>query len=756
VSWPVRAGIMPPLDSWYTERPETGLEAAGGVQPGETVVLTDSDEGVAAGQGGIGGTGKTQLAVGFAQSAWKEQAVELVVWVTASSREAILTGYADALTAIGAADSRDSAGTAAGRFISWLARSTRAWLVVLDDLADPADADGLWPRGPAGRVLVTTRRWEAVPSGQDVRLVPVGGFSLREALAYLTARLTTSPDQRIEALDLAEELDRRPLELAYAAALMADRGIGCHEFRLRYGERIGPVAKVMGGSSSPSVVACWSLAVDRANELAPTGLAWPALALAALLDPNGIPGEVLTSPAACAYITGRPGTGTGSDLNQVRAALHNLDRLGLVTVDPGSAARTVRSHSFVWSAVQKYLPAAELDQAVQAAASALLHGWPDGDLPLLDQALRDCTARLRGIAGEQLWNPEGHPVLFRAGQSLDRARLTGPATAYWQMMTDTSSRILGAGHAQTALARDSLAATYEAVGRLNDAITVLQSLFAERKAKLGPRDPATLATSVGLAHAYRTGGRLNDAIVLYQQTLADQAQVLGTSHPDTLATRASLASAYQAAGRIKDAIPLNEQTLTDRERIQGPDEPDTLTARANLAYAYRTAGRIKDAVPLYERTLADRERIQGPDEPDTLTARANLAFAYEAAGRLKDAIPLYERTLADRKRVQGPDHRDTLTASGNLASAYHSAGRLTNAIPLYERTLADFSQVLGPAHPDTLTSRANLAFAYNTAGRKAEAVKLLERALADCEKAAGRRDPMARVLRDNLAAVRGD
>jgi tetratricopeptide (TPR) repeat protein len=748
---------MPPLDGWYTARPETGFGAAGSVQPGETVVLTDSDQELAAGHSGLGGAGKTQLAVSFAQSAWEARAVELVVWVTASSREAILTGYADALTAIGAADSRDDADTAAGRFVSWLARSTRAWLIVLDDLADPADLEGLWPRGPAGRVLVTTRWRDAAPGGQDVRVVQVGRFSLREALAYLTARLTNYPDQRIEALDLVEELGRRPLELAYAAALMADCGIGCRDFRLRYSERIGHVATVVGTNSSPSVVACWSLAVERANELVPDGLAWPTLALAALLGPNGIPGQVLTSPAACAYITGHSATGAVSDLNQVRAAVRNLARLGLVTVDPGSAVRTVRSHSFVWPAMQKYLPPAELDQVIRAAANALLHAWPDGDLPLLlGQALRDCTARLRETAGERLWNPEGHPVLFRVGESLDRARLAGPAIAYWQMMADTSSRILGAGHAQAALARGNLAAAYEAAGRLNDAITVLQGLLAEREARLGRRDPATLAVCASLAHAYQSAGRVKDAILLYERTLADQAQVLGAGHPDMLAGRANLAAAYQAVGRMKDAILLHERTLADRERVQGPDEAGTLTARASLAYAYRTAGRMKDAIPLYERTLADRERVQGPDHRDTLTARGNLAYAYEAAGRLKDAIPVYERTLADRERVQGPDHRDTLTARGNLASAYHSAGRLANAIPLYERTLAGFNQVLGPAHRDTLTSRANLASAYDMAGRKAEAVKLLERALADCKEAMGPRDPMTRALRENLGAVRGD
>ena len=53
-----------------------------------------------------------------------------------------------------------------------------------------------------------------------------------------------------------------------------------------------------------------------------------------------------------------------------------------------------------------------------------------------DQALRDCTARLRQAAGVLLWTPECHPVLLRAGQSLDTGGLTGPAITYWQSIID--------------------------------------------------------------------------------------------------------------------------------------------------------------------------------------------------------------------------------------------------------------------------------------------------------------------------------
>ncbi len=807
VTWPVRAGHVPPLADGYIPRPETGHGLLANLLPGDVVVLTPGDDAMTRGIASPGGTGMTQLAVGLAHALWESHALDLLVWVTASSRDAILTGYAQALGEVGAGTAGEDPATAATRFLDWLAASSREWLVVLDDLADAADLDGLWPQGDTGRLLVTSRRSDPALEDDARRIVAVETLTRREALSYLTAKFNNDPDQRIGALDLAEDLSCVPIGLAQAAAVMADRGSSCRDYRVRLAERRPHVTPAAADRCSSIVAITWSLCIDRADQLPPAGLAWPTLVLATLLDPNGIPGSVLTSAAACGYISGdraasdraadertagdqtigggtagggamgggtvgtgtvgggTVGGGTAGDRavgpavagtavagtavagtavagtavsstavsstavagatvaganravaeNQVRAAVHNLARLGLVTIDPSSAARTVRLHALVQAAVRKYLSAAELDQAARACADALLQAWEAGDgEPLLAQALRDCTARLYDAAGDLLWKPDGHPLLFRAGESLDNVKLTASAIAYWQVMADTSSRILGAANAQTFRSRSNLAKAYQSAGQVAEAIPLHERTLAESEWLLGPYHPDSLSSRGDLAAAYRAAGRLSDAITLYERTVSDREGVLGTDHPDTLASRSDLASTYRSAGRLDDAINLYKRTLADRERIQGPDHPDTLTARGNLAYAYRVAGRMKEAIPQYKRVLADRERIQGADHPDTITARGNLAFTYHTARRLADALPLYERTLADCERVLGPDHPDTLTSRGNLGHAYHTAGRLTDAIKVFQRTLDDCERVLGADHPLTQTVRENLETASKT------------------------------------------
>ncbi|HEX4833691.1 MAG TPA: tetratricopeptide repeat protein [Trebonia sp.] len=798
---PVLSGVVPPLAESYLQRPETGAGLTDGLHPGETIVLARQES--AGPDQATEGIGKTQLALGFAHAAWNAGAVDLLVWVPASSRESVIASYAQAAGELDADNPGEIADAAAKRFLGWLSRTRRRWALILDDLQAPADLEGLWPRGSTGQVVVTTRLPESELRAPERTVVGIEPYSRREGLAYLNARLTGYPDQRIECLDLAEDLGGVPISLSLAAAQIMDADITARDYRARYTERQQATAGAAIEGCSASLLANWSLAVEQAQQSAPDGLAWPTLAFTALLAGNGIPAAVLTSPAACGYIAGRPSDGGTADQNAVRAAFATLARLGLVSLDRASGVRTVWMHSAVQAAIRAYLPSAGVEQVVLAAASALLEAWPEpgagaggGALAAqLEQALRDCAASLREYAGDLLWKPEAHPLLLRAGVSLEDSLLASSAIDYWQSIASTCAHLVGPGHAQSVLARDRLATAYEKAGRMAEAMSVFEAALADRERNLGADHPETLIARVNLAHSYDAAGLEAQAIGLYEQTLAESERQLGAAHRDTLAVRASLAAALSAAGRRSDSVRLYERTLAESERAlgtghketvaarlalagayqsvgqgkeaigacqralqdlesaRGPDHLETISARAQLAGAYRHAGKQKDAIAAFERVLADRERVQGADHPDTMSARASLAFALRGAGKLKDAIPHYERVLADRERVLGPDHRDTLTARSNLAAAYQVARRLNEAIPTYERAVADSERMLGADDMETMTTRCNLATAFYDAGRMNDMVRVLRRALTDCEQFLGPDHQMTVMVRENLDSV---
>jgi tetratricopeptide (TPR) repeat protein len=708
-TWPVRCGAVPPLADGFSARPETAPGFTSTLVPRATVALVPGGT-TAQPKAGSQGTafGKTQLAVYAAESLIRSGGVDLLVWVVATSRASILSGLAEAAAATGSGHVGD-AESAAASFVEWLGATSRPWLVVLDDLRHADDMDGLWPEGPAGRVLITAADPAVIPAGRRAALLPVPKFSAREALSYLMGRLTADPDQRLGAIDLVADLGCEPQALAQASAVIARSGLSCRDYRDVYAGRRAQLAEA-GGTPGSATAVTWTLSVEHAERLSPGGGVQYVLALAALLDGHGIPGAVFTTPAVCRYLA--PGRGVEPDV--AWGAMLSLERAGLVSIGPATAPSVVRMTSTLEAAVRAATPASLLDQVTRAAADALLEAWPDAEpQPWLATELRSSAISLWQATGDLLWAEGCHPLLVRAGQSMDDARLTGPAVTYWRKLTTTSDRIAGPG------SRDTLMA--------------------------GSR----------LAGALLAAGHAEEAVAWARWALAGRARVLGPDDPGTVATRTALGRAFLAAGQADAAATVLEAAAADCERVLGLKHPDTLAARQELASAYHKVGKAREAIQLYQHTLADRERIQGPRHPDTMTARQQLADAYLAEGRVKEAISQLKRVLGDRERTLGPDHLDTIMARGSLAAAYHSAGRMASALEFYEQAWEGYVRVLGADDPETLLGQVNLARAYYKVGRLGDAMRLLRDALERCERVLPPDAELIQTVRESLADIGG-
>src|SRR5260370_36404104 len=173
---------------------------------------------------------------------------------------------------------------------------------------------------------------------------------------------------------------------------MTALGIGCGEYRSRLAEHRQRTASPRTAGQQPALAAAWSASAEVADWLPPAGLAGRALALVSMLAPHGIPGAVLTSDAACEYLTGRPG-GPTAQRAEASAAVHNLARAGLVSIDPGSAAGTVRGHPGGQAITCEQPLAAESEPVALAAAAGLAQARAQSHVPpLVAQRPRECTS----------------------------------------------------------------------------------------------------------------------------------------------------------------------------------------------------------------------------------------------------------------------------------------------------------------------------------------------------------------------------
>jgi tetratricopeptide (TPR) repeat protein len=705
-----RVGDIPPFAEGFSDRPDTARGVLDALVPGSTIALVPGSEFAEGKQNWLGASGKTQIAVLLAETLWRSGDVDIVVWISATSRSAVLSGYVEAWVAATGIEPTGTAESVAAQFVSWLAETSQPWLVVLDDLPNVDELDGLWPEGPAGRLLITSTQSTVVAGRRGTRVFPVGFFSVREALSCLTDRLSVNPAQRQGAIDLIEALGREPLALAQATAVIANSSLACRDYRDYFARRRQQIGAAAGEVPSAASVT-WTLSLGQAEQLLPGQSVRLMLVLIALLDGHGIPGTVFNTQSVSSYL-GATAVGFGAPVDPTPAwdALHVIERAGLISINRADGPPTILMSPVVQAAIRLAAPAALHDRAARAAANALLEAWPvDEPHAWTADVLRTNAGSLQNAATDVLWADGCHPLLLHAGRSLDTARLAGPAVEYWRELAVSCDNKLPLGHPDALVVAAHLASAYLVAGYAAEAVAWSGRVLAERSLDLAPGHPAIIAARVSMADALIVAGRARDAVTALRRAVGESDQFRGSGHPDTLAVRDELARALEAAGSVAAAIRLLTQTLAERERFQGPRDVHTMATRDQLAAAFLADGQTKQAIAGYKRILKDRECMLGRDHPDTIATKASLAGAYHTAGKMPLAVQLSEQACADSERVLGADHTDTLTRRVLLARLYYTVGRVGDAQTLLWDTVTRCERVLPHGDPLTQTVHQHLA-----------------------------------------------
>ncbi|MFF0794150.1 NB-ARC domain-containing protein, partial [Streptomyces spiralis] len=459
VPWPHKVGVIPREAEAFQERTEA-RQLRTALANGPTGVLCQVLR-------GTGGVGKTQLAAHYARTAWLAGDLDVLVWISVSSRSAVISAYAQAAEELLAVEPGDPE-RSAKRFLALLDRpsgdSVCRWLVVLDDVVDPADLKELYPpECPHGRTLVTTRRRDAALPGQRINL---GMFTPEQAIAYVAESLArhSRQDDMSQICALTEDLGYLPLALSQAVAYLIDTGLNCRAYRELLADRTARLEDLepdtLPDDQPHAVRATWSLSIEHANRLRPTGMAPPMLQLATMLDPNGIPHGIVTSQPALDHLTASASASSApATVRDAERALSVLHRLSLIDYAPDTPHQAVRTHQLIQRTVREALPDKQRDHLARIAADALVAVWPEIERDTaLAQVLRANTNALTHHAeGALFGNMSFHPVLTRVGESFGRARQLGAAIHHFQHLVDVADSRLGPDRPHTFVARYRLA-----------------------------------------------------------------------------------------------------------------------------------------------------------------------------------------------------------------------------------------------------------------------------------------------------------
>jgi hypothetical protein len=238
---------------------------------------------------GMGGIGKTQLALAYAQRHRGDYT--LGWWVPAETELGTVAALAGLGPELGLPENLPPAELAARTRAALGDRS--GWLLIFDNAPDLATVADFLPGAGGGHVLITSRNaaWQGIADP-----VPVDLLSAEDAVELLVRR-TGDPD-RETAARLAEALGRLPLALEQAAAFTASQHLSLASYlELFAGRREELLALGKPLAYQGTVDATFALAREQLQPGNPAAV--QLLELCALLAPNRVPLALLLRTRTC-------------------------------------------------------------------------------------------------------------------------------------------------------------------------------------------------------------------------------------------------------------------------------------------------------------------------------------------------------------------------------------------------------------------------------------------------------------------------
>lgn len=665
---------------------------------------------------GLGGIGKTQIAVEYAYRAREEGRYVHTLWINAASEGALMSSFvalAEIMPVIVSSKEADQHKLAT-TIIRWLERCEERWLLIFDNADDVALLQPYLPLQGNGSILFTTRAHAVSAFAASIDVEQMGLQEGTMLLLHRTQRQNAADEEHNEATNIVIALDGFPLALDQAGAYIEETGCQFRDYLQVYQQHRQTLLARRGTqfTNYPSSVATtWSLSFEYLEQSSPA--AAELLRLCAFLAPDAIPEELISQGQRGLGPRFQPIT---SDLHTLNEAIGELQKFSLIQRNPEN--KLLRVHRLVQAVIQDNLEKKDREQWAERAVRMISSVFPEtvematwpSCLRLLPQA-QVCSQLIRDAS---LLFPEAASLLFRTARYLkDRA-------------------------------------LYEQAEHL-----LRQSIHLWEQCK--EPVPTSLATALNtLAELYRELGKYGKAEPLYQQALRIGEHHEGTEYPLVAISLNGLAALYHHQGKYTDAEPLYRRSLRLREHHGGVEHPQMASPLNNLANLYRDQGKYAEAEALYQRALHIREQHLGFEHLQITAPLNNLALVYWHQGKYAEAEVLYRRSLSIREQHLGPEHPQVAYPLNNLAELYRELGKYGEAEPLYQRALRLWMQHLGAEHPQVAYPLDGLAALYCKLGKYAEAEPLYQQALHIREQHLGLEHPLMAASFNSMANLYRD
>ncbi|CAF3455143.1 unnamed protein product [Fusarium graminearum] len=504
---------------------------------------------------GLGGVGKTQIALHFAyqvKDKWPEYSI---FWVPVLSNEGAEHAHAEIAKKLGL--QKESEDDDVKRLVCQHLSSAKAgkWLLIVDNADDhelflgSADKPGLeeyLPQSENGMILLTTRSTQVAGEFAQYDVIEVKQMNNEEAMSLLETSLVQKQPFYDDAVatELLTYLTFLPLAITQAAAYLNQTRAPLQTYLslLKNAENDTRVLEIefrdnnRYRDSQNAVGTTWIVSfrqIQKSDELAVK-----LLSFMSCIAPKAIPQSILP--------------------NEIRP------------IDLQSAIGTLCSYAFLVRRGQSNV--FDMHSLVHVA----MRGWLKKQ-GLENQVTHDaiCHLAARFPTSSDAHHDVRREYLPHAIRLLSRNS---------RQNVDETYRLI-----------EKVGASFKTDRKFKEAVKCFEEVYLWKQGLLPKKDHSRLASEHMLASAYLNTRQIKDAIKIFEHVVEVQRETLDEKNHSRLTSEHGLASAYLADRRIEDAIEILKHVVEVRKETLDKEDHSRLISEHSLAVAYLAARLIKDA-----------------------------------------------------------------------------------------------------------------------------------------------------------------
>ncbi|KXX73750.1 Nephrocystin-3 [Madurella mycetomatis] len=656
---------------------------------------------------GLGGVGKTQLAL---EAAFRVRGDCSVFWVPAIDASSFENAYREIGRRLNVKGIEEDKGDVKALVKAALSHeNVGSWLLVIDN-ADDAEllfgAGGLRlsdcvPFSLNGSVLITTRNHD-VAMKLDIsnrNTLVLREMTKSEATKLLERNLPESQRDAQSMASLLDFLAGLPLAIKQASAFMSKTGMPASKYLGHCQSSDKDLIRLLSkdfedrgryNAIQNPIATTWLISFDQISQ--DNWLAAVYLRFACFLAEKNVPVSLLQE--------------TDDELGMIEA-LGTLKAYAFITLQDGGDSFDM--HRLVRLAMRNWL-ANQKQGCIAGVIQRLSDVFPFPEHENRDVWMSYLPHAQAALAFKDADDDEAKGRLLET-TAIAVARLGkyGEAEQMQRQALELRKKVLGEEHPDTLGSINNLATILGNLKRYEEAEQIHRQALELRKKVLGEEHPDTLGSINNLAITLGNLRRYKEAEQMHRQVFELRKKVLGEEHPDTLGSINNLAITLGNLRRYKEAEQMHRQVFELRKKVLGEEHPDTLGSINNLAITLGNLRRYKEAEQMHRQVFELRKKVLGEEHPDTLGSINNLAITLGNLRRYKEAEQMHRQVFELRKKVLGEEHPDTLRSIYNLAIILWDIGRYEEAEQMHRQVLGLFEKVLGKTHPDTEKGRGNLA-----------------------------------------------